>query len=142
MRTSRTSRPLRSASLLGLALSKLQDIVTGVDPITDEDILGISTRRHRRKRIVIDEDALRQRACFLEDPDDTWNLPDATFSLLATGRKIGVGMKLADRAGFTRLYWFRLRDLSRVSRAFQDQLIATASKYSLPRSEMRDLQRL
>jgi hypothetical protein len=99
------------------------DIVTGVDPITDEDVLGISTRRHRRKRIVIDEEAVRQRACLLEDPDDIWNLPDATFSLVAAGRKIGVGMKLTDRARFTRLYWFRLRDLSRVSRAFQDHCI-------------------
>ena len=92
------------------------DIVTGVDPITDEDILGISTRRHRQKRIVIDEEAVRRSACLLENPDDIWNLPDATFSLVAAGRKIGVGMKLTDRAGFTRLYWFRLRDLSRVSR--------------------------
>ena len=118
------------------------DIVTGVDPITDEDILAISTLRHRRNRIVIDEEALRQRVRLLEDPDDIWNLPDVTFSLVAAGRKIGVGMKLTDRGGFTRLCWFKLRDLSRVSRAFQGQLITAASKYSIPRSEMRDLQEL
>jgi hypothetical protein len=80
------------------------DIVTGVDPITDEDILAISTRSHRRKRIVIDEGAVRQRACLLDNPDDIWSLPDVTFSLVAGGRKTGVGMKLTDRAGFTRLY--------------------------------------
>jgi hypothetical protein len=115
------------------------DVVIGLDPMTEEDVLAISRQRRRRKRVVIDEELLKPRARFLEDPADIWNLPDATFSLVAGGRKIGFGMKLTDRSGFRHLYWLKLRDLSRVSHTFQAHLIAVASKYSLPKSKTRDL---
>ena len=37
--------------------------------------------------------------------------------------------------GRVRLYWFRVRDLSRFSRAMQERLFEAASRYAIPPSK-------
>jgi hypothetical protein len=55
-----------------------------------------------------------------------------------SGRKIGVGIKATDQLGFARLYWFKLRDVSRFFSVFQDRLVSTALQYAIPRERYAD----
>jgi hypothetical protein len=111
-------------------------IVMGLEPVTDEDMAAIT--RRRRKRVVVDEDQLRNNLHIPEYLEDIWGLPDGAFSLVHGGHKIGIGIKATDHLGHTRLYWFKLRDVSRFFAAFQDRLVATASKYAIPKDRYAD----
>jgi hypothetical protein len=108
----------------------------GLDPLTADDMAAITWRR--RKRIVVDEDRLRNNMKIPEYLEDIWDVPDAAFSLVLRGRKIGVGIKAPDRRGTPALYWFKLRDVSRFFALFQDRLVATASKYAIPKERYPD----
>jgi len=65
-------------------------------------------------------------------------VPDGAFCLVHRGRKIGIGIKATDHLGHTRLYWFKLRDVSRFFAEFQDRLVVTASKYAIPKERYSD----
>jgi len=111
-------------------------IVVGLDPLTDEDMAAIT--RRRRKRIVVDEDHLRRNVQIPEYLEDIWDAPDGAFSLVSCGRKIGIGIKATDHFGCYRLYWFKLRNVSRLFAALQNRLVATASKYAIPKERYAD----
>lgn len=111
-------------------------IVVGLDPVTDIDMAAIT--RRRRKRLVVDEDVLRNNVQIPEYLEDIWDFPDGAFSLVIGGRKIGVGIKATDQLGRARLYWFKLRDVSRFLKTFQDSLVTTAVKYGIPKEKYAD----
>jgi hypothetical protein len=111
-------------------------IVMGLEPVTDEDMVAIT--RRKRKRVVINEDQLRNNIQIPEYLEDIWDVPDVAFSLVHRGRKIGIGIKATDLMGHTRLYWFKLRDVSRFFAGFQDRVVATASKYAIPKERWPD----
>jgi hypothetical protein len=113
-------------------------VVRGLDPLTDEDMAAVTRRRPGRKRIVVDEDKLRANMRIPEYLDEIWDFPDGAFSLMAGGRRIGVGIKATDRTGRARLYWFKPRDVSKFFRAFEDRFIATALKYAIPREKYKE----
>jgi hypothetical protein len=114
------------------------DIVRGLDPITDVDVAAVTRRRPGRKRIVFDQVELRGNAQILENLEDIWDFPDGAFSLVIGGRRIGVGIKATDPLGCARLYWFKLRGVSRFFGAFQDRLVATALEYAIPKERYAD----
>jgi hypothetical protein len=70
--------------------------------------------------------------------DEMWDFPDGAFSLFDGARRIGIGMKATDRAGFARLFWFKPKDASKFFRACEDRFISTALKYAIPREEYKD----
>jgi hypothetical protein len=111
-------------------------IVMGLEPVTDEDMAAIT--RRQRKRVVGDEDKLRNNIQIPEYLEDIWAVPDGVFSLVHRGRKIGIGIKATDHLGHSRLYWFKLRDVSRFFATFQNRLVATASKYAIPKERHTD----
>lgn len=114
------------------------EIVLGLDPATDQDISAITRRRPGRKRLVVDEDRLRDNVRTPEYLEEIWDLPDGAFSVVFGGRKIGVGIKATDQLGFARLYWFKLSDVSRFFSVFQDRLVSTALQYAIPRERYAD----
>ena len=111
-------------------------IVVGLEPVTDKDMAAIT--RRRRKRLVVDEDVLRNNVQIPEYLEDIWDFPDGAFSLVMGGRKIGVGIKATDHLGRARLYWFKLRDVSRFLKTFQDSLVTAAVKYGIPKEKYAD----
>jgi hypothetical protein len=113
-------------------------IVRGLEPFNDEDIAAITRRRPGRKRIVVDEGKLRANIRIPEYLDEIWDFPDGAFSLMAGGRRVGVGIKATDRAGRVRLYWFKPRDVSRFFCACEDRFIATALKYAIPKEKYKE----
>src|SRR6267142_287903 len=106
-------------------------IVMRLEPITDEDMASVT--RRRRRLIMVDEDRLRNNVQIPEYLEEIWTFPDGAFSLVSGGCKIGVAIKATDKFGRARLYWFKLRDVSRFVRTFQDHLVRTALKYAIPR---------
>lgn len=111
-------------------------IVTGLELVTGEDMAAIT--RRQRKRVVVDEDRLRNNVKIPEYLEDIWDAPDGAFSLVLRGRKIGVGIKATDRRGMATLHWFKLRDVSRLFAVLQDRFVATASKYAIPKDRYPD----
>lgn len=111
-------------------------IVRGLEPVTDKDMTAIT--RRRRKRVVVDEDRLRNNVKFPEYLEDILDAPDGAFSLVLRGRKIGVGIKATDRRGMATLHWFKFRDVSRLFAVLQDRFVATASKYAIPKERYPD----
>jgi hypothetical protein len=107
-------------------------IVKGLEPMTATEIAAVTHKRPGRKRLVIDTDKLSANVFAPEYLDEVWDFPDGAFSLFAGNRRIGIGMKATDKRGRVRLYWFRLRDLSRFSRTMQDRLFEAASRYAIP----------
>jgi hypothetical protein len=112
-------------------------IVWGLDPTSDQEIAAV-TRRRRGKKLVVDEDKLRDNTRVPEYFDEIWDFPDGAFSLLRRGRKIGVGIKATDQTGYVHLYWFKLRDISRLFGEFQDHVVAAASQYAIPKERYKD----
>ena len=108
-------------------------IVRGLEPITEDEIAAVTRKRPGRKRLVIDEDQIRDQLRVPEYLEDVWEFPDGAFSLVAGGRRIGIGIKSTDPLGFARLYWFKLRDVTRLFHALEGPLIEAASKYAIPR---------
>jgi hypothetical protein len=70
--------------------------------------------------------------------DQVWDFPDGAFSLFKRGRKIGVGIKATAPVGQVHLFWFKLRDASRLFSKFEAHFAATASKYAIPREKYKD----
>jgi hypothetical protein len=113
-------------------------VVRGLDPMTEDEIAAVTRRRPGRKRIVVDEERLSANVRVPEYLDEIWDFPDGAFSLFDGARRIGIGMKATDRAGFARLFWFKPKDVSRFFRACEDRFIATALKYAIPREEYKN----
>jgi hypothetical protein len=130
----RLIRPLR----LGWLHWNNIGVVRGLDPTTDTDITAITRKRPGRKRVVIDEDQVRANIVIPEYLDQVWDFPDGAFSLFKPGRKIGVGIKATDPVGQVHLFWFKLRDASRLFSEFEAHFAATASKYAIPREKYTD----
>lgn len=131
---SRLIRPLR----LGWLHWNNIGVVRGLDPMTDADITAITSKRPRKKRVVIDEDKVRANIVIPEYLDEVWDFPDGAFSLFKRGRKIGVGIKVTDPAGQVHLFWFKLRDASRLFSESEAHFAAAASKYAIPREKYKD----
>jgi hypothetical protein len=113
-------------------------IVRGLDPLSDGDIAAITRRRSGRKRIIVDEDKLQANIQIPEYLDEVWDFPDGAFSLFDGRRKIGVGIKATDRLGHVRLYWFKLRDVSRFFKTSEATFLTTALKYAIPREKYKE----
>jgi hypothetical protein len=109
-------------------------IAKGLEHWTDEQILAVSTK-NRRKRLVVDPEKLLANIIHPEYLDAVWDWPDGWFSLFFHSRRIGLGIKLSDRASFSRLFWVRLRDLSRFTLNNQRHLMATAKRYAIPKDQ-------
>jgi hypothetical protein len=86
----------------------------------------------------MDEEKLQANLSVPEYLDDIWEFPDGAFSLFAGPRKIGVAIKATDRLGCARLYWFKLRALSRFFQSCEANFLATALKYAIPREKYKD----
>jgi hypothetical protein len=56
------------------------------------------------------------------------------FLAFDDGTKIGVGIKTTDRFGQARLYWIKVRDLTRFAAAFERHLMDALSIHAIPRS--------
>ncbi len=113
-------------------------IVRGLEPLSDGDIAAVTRRRLGRKRLVIDEDKIQADVQVPEYLDEVWDFPDGAFSLFDGGRRIGIGIKATDHAGFGRLFWFKLSDVTKLFRSFEDRFLPTALKYAIPRENYKD----
>jgi len=113
-------------------------VVRGLNPTTDADIAAITRKRPGKKRVIVDEDKVRANIVIPEYLDEIWAFPDGAFSLFRRGRKIGVGIKATDQTGYVHLYWFKLRDISRLFSEFQDRFVAVAAKYAIPKEKYKD----
>jgi hypothetical protein len=109
-------------------------IAKGLEHWTDDEILAISTKT-RRKRLAIDPERLMANVIYPEYLDDLWDWPDGWFSLFFHSRRIGLGIKRTDHTGFARLFWVKLRDLSRFSLTARRLLMETAQRYAIPRDQ-------
>lgn len=110
-------------------------IVRGLDPMTEAEMAAVTRRKPRRKRIVMDEEKLKANLRIPEYLDEMRDFPDGAFSLFEDGRKIGIGIKATDPLGQSRLYWFKLRDVTRFFRSSEAHFLATALKYAIPREK-------
>jgi hypothetical protein len=110
-------------------------IVHGLEPITDEQIAAITTKRPGRKRLMLVEEKFTANIQRPEYLDDVWDFPDGPFSLFDQRGRVGVGFKTTDRFGQARLHWVKLRDLHRFSRAMVQSLCAAAARYALRREQ-------
>ena len=113
-------------------------VVRGMEPLSDTDIAAVKRRRPGRKRLVIDEDKLKANIHVPEYLEDVWDFPDGAFSLFDGARRVGIGIKATDAVGCVRLFWFRPQDVTRFFRSFEQQLLATAQKYAIPKERYRD----
>lgn len=105
-------------------------IVYGFDPITDEQI-GAVTRR-RKQRLVPDDLQWQAAITIPEYLEDVYDFPDGAFSLFDGKKRIGIGLKKTDEYGKARLYWFKLRDLGRLARAWEQRLTKAVQQHAIP----------
>jgi hypothetical protein len=122
-------RPLRVGWLARQGIG----IVQGLDPVTDEQLAKIT--RKRKKRLVPDEQLLQATIHVPEYLDDVYDFPDGAFSLFHGMKKVGIGLKITDAYGKTRLYWLRLRDLRRLAKTLQERLSQSAAQHAIPTAE-------
>jgi hypothetical protein len=106
-------------------------IVWGVLPVDDSHVSNI-TRRSRRKRLVIDPLKFRSEICIPEYLEDIRDLPNGAFSLWKRGRMIGIGMKLHHHQGPSKLYWIKVRDLTRLTGRMGKTFLEIASRSAIP----------
>jgi hypothetical protein len=107
-------------------------IVRGLEPFTDADIEAVTRKRPRRKRIVVDEEKVKANIFIPEYLDDVWDMTDGAFSLFRRSKRIGIGFKVTDGSGRSRLFWFKPTDITLVFKKMHQQLILSASRYAIP----------
>jgi hypothetical protein len=134
MASFRLSRPLR----IGWLYRNRIGIVRGLDPITDSEMEAVTRKRPGRRRLIVDEEKIRENIHVPEYLEDVWDFPDGAFSLMSDSRKIGIGIKATDRCGIARLRWFKLRDATRFFRMAQSQIITAALRHAIPPEKYRD----
>ena len=110
----------------------------GLEPPVEMDDIAAITAGIGRKRLVVDEEKLRDRIVVPEYLDDIWDFPDGPFSLFAGNHKIGVGFKTTGSSGQARLYWFKLRDIVRFFNDFQYRFVKIIPQYAIPSERHRD----
>lgn len=113
-------------------------VVRGLYPTTDADIAAITRKRPGRRRVVVDETKVHANMVIPEYLDEIWDFPDGAFSLFKRGRNIGIAIKATDRAGQAHLYWFKLRDASKLFSEFEQHFLAAASKCAIPKERYKD----
>lgn len=110
-------------------------IVRGPEGLSDEELAAVTRKAQRRKRIVFDDEKIRNNLRIPEYRDDLWDFPDGPFSLFSDARRIGIGFKVTDRSGWARLFWIKSADVNRFGRAAQSHLLAAAMKHAIPPQE-------
>lgn len=78
----------------------------------------------RKRRLVLDKDALLKQLREIEWYDDLLDFPDGCFGMYTMKRRamkrIGTLMKFTDAAGRSRFYWIKFRDLNKLLRAIRE----------------------
>ncbi|MCC6363162.1 MAG: hypothetical protein IT165_06525 [Bryobacterales bacterium] len=128
-------RPLR----LGWLGHHKIGIVWGLDPICDEDIAAVTRKRQGRKRLIVDEEEWASRIIVPEYLEDVLDFPDGPFAMFARDERIGVGFKVTDQAGSARLFWIKLRDLSRLSGAMGSRVLQAFQRHAIPPERYPDI---
>ena len=122
---------------LGWLVRQNIGIVRGLYPVTARELGGV-TRKGRHKRLVFDEEKGSSSVYVPEYLEEVFDFPDGPFSLFKGNRQIGIGIKRTDHLGNPRLFWLRLRDLTRFFEGTGPQLIEIASRYAIPPDKYRD----
>jgi hypothetical protein len=125
-------RPLR----LGWLKHRNIGIARGVDPVSDEDIAA-ATRKHRG-RLTLDPQLYEQHVFVPDYLDEVYDFPDGNFALFHRCRHIGIGFKKTYADGGVRLFWIKLRDLTRFGNTWQAKLARTLGTAAIPRDRYAD----
>ena len=124
-------RPLRVGWLARQGIG----IVHGLDPTTDKEFEAVT--RRRKKRLIPDEQLFEATMIVPEILEEVYDFPDGAFSLVKGKKKIGIGFKMTDEFGKTRLQWLRLRDLQQLATKWEQQLSTLAEQHAIPPSDYR-----
>jgi hypothetical protein len=104
-------------------------IVHGLDPTTDDEVAAVT--RQRRRRLIVDEQQWNANITIPEYLDAVRNFPDGAFSLFAGERRIGIGFKNTDAGGNLHLLWLKQRDLIRLAKTWEHQLIDAVRRHAI-----------